>query len=79
MQLVTSSAARRAFHLEREPAMVRDRFGPGLVHRATLGTMLVADRRARVEWLAQRMTEHSTAEVAALRAATPVLEKLMAP
>jgi DNA-binding MarR family transcriptional regulator len=41
--------------------------------------MLVADRRAREEWLAQRMTELSAAEVAALRAATPVLEKLMAP
>lgn len=41
--------------------------------------MLVADRRAREEWLAQRMTELSVAEVAALRAATPVLEKLMAP
>ncbi len=41
--------------------------------------MLVADRRAREEWLAQRMRELSAAEVAALRAATPVLEKLMAP
>ncbi|WP_019874893.1 MarR family winged helix-turn-helix transcriptional regulator [Sporichthya polymorpha] len=41
--------------------------------------MLVADRRAREEWLASRMAELSSAEVAALRAATPVLEKLIAP
>lgn len=38
--------------------------------------MLVADRRAREEWLACRMAELTPAEVAALRAATPVLEKL---
>jgi DNA-binding MarR family transcriptional regulator len=41
--------------------------------------MLVADRRAREEWLACRMAELSEAEVAALRAATDVLEKLNAP
>jgi DNA-binding MarR family transcriptional regulator len=41
--------------------------------------MLVADRRAREEWLAQRMTELSPAEVDALRAAVGVLEKLNAP
>ncbi|WP_344603294.1 MarR family transcriptional regulator [Sporichthya brevicatena] len=41
--------------------------------------MLVADRRAREEWLASRMAELTSAEVAALRAATPVLEKLIAP
>jgi len=41
--------------------------------------MLVADRRAREEWLALRMAELSPAEVAALRAATEVLEKLNAP
>jgi DNA-binding MarR family transcriptional regulator len=38
--------------------------------------MLVADRRAREEWLACRMAELSATEVAALRVATPVLEKL---
>lgn len=41
--------------------------------------MLVADRRAREEWLACRMAELSPAEVAALRAAVGVLEKLNAP
>lgn len=41
--------------------------------------MLVADRRAREEWLACRMAELTPAEVAALRAATDVLEKLNAP
>ncbi len=46
---------------------------------AAAHAMLVADRRAREEWLAQRMTELTAGEVAALRAATPVLEKLMAP
>ena len=46
---------------------------------AAAHAMLAADRRAREEWLAQRMAELSPAEVAALRAATPVLEKLMLP
>ena len=41
--------------------------------------MLVADRRAREEWLACRMAELSAAEVDALRAAVGVLEKLNAP
>ncbi len=39
--------------------------------------MLEADRRARDEWLAQRMAGLTTAEIAALRAAVPVIEKLM--
>lgn len=39
--------------------------------------MLVADRRAKEAWLAQRMATLTAAEVQALRAAAPVLEKLM--
>lgn len=38
--------------------------------------MLDEDRRAREAWLAQRMLELSPAEVTALRAAAPVLDKL---
>lgn len=38
--------------------------------------MLEEDRRARETWLAQRMLELTPAEVGALRAAAPVLEKL---
>lgn len=39
--------------------------------------MLVADRQARDAWLVRRMATLTESEVAALRAATPVLEKLM--
>jgi DNA-binding MarR family transcriptional regulator len=39
--------------------------------------MLEADRRARDEWLAQRMATLTSGEIAALRAAVPVLQKLM--
>lgn len=39
--------------------------------------MLEADRRVRDEWLAQRMTGLSAAEIATLRAAMPVVEKLL--
>ncbi|HEY3605729.1 MAG TPA: MarR family transcriptional regulator [Sporichthyaceae bacterium] len=40
--------------------------------------MLEGDRNARDAWLAQRMATLSTAEVATLRAASTVLEKLQA-
>ncbi|MGQ0467470.1 MAG: MarR family winged helix-turn-helix transcriptional regulator [Sporichthyaceae bacterium] len=39
--------------------------------------MLEADRRARDEWLAQRMANLTAAEIATLRAALPVVEKLL--
>ncbi|MGQ0844813.1 MAG: MarR family transcriptional regulator [Sporichthyaceae bacterium] len=39
--------------------------------------MLEADRRTRDEWLAQRMAALTAAEIAALRAAVPVVEKLL--
>lgn len=39
--------------------------------------MLEADRRARDEWLAQRMANLTVAEIATLRAAVPVVEKLL--
>lgn len=39
--------------------------------------MLEADRRVRDEWLAQRMANLSAAEIATLRAAVPVVEKLL--
>jgi DNA-binding MarR family transcriptional regulator len=39
--------------------------------------MLVADRRAREAWLARRMLELTEDERAALRAAAPVLQKLI--
>lgn len=39
--------------------------------------MLEADRRAKDEWLALRMASLSGTEIAALRAAVPVLQKLM--
>lgn len=39
--------------------------------------MLEADRRARDEWLARRMAGLTSAEIATLRAAVPVIEKLL--
>ena len=39
--------------------------------------MLEAERRARDEWLARRMAGLTAAEIATLRAAVPVVEKLL--
>lgn len=39
--------------------------------------MLETDRRAREEWLALRMADLTAAEIATLRAAVPVVEKLL--
>ena len=41
-------------------------------------SLLKADRRRRDEWLSRRLTELTPDELAALRAAAPVLDKLAA-